>query len=458
MINKKQFVVACEPFKFPSTMTNKSYVVKKLYFAALYHYEQVYFKGQSGKPVHNVNTNIQPMSPASHLQYHHSGSSSEKSLKRARMEGGCESPRPTPMGKLHRPSHLSQGPPDHLNQGDRFNGVVDYRGANGYVVTIIIQGHRFQAALINRSAADGNEGAAAFFPSSSMPMLHPLQEMDSGFRLGGGAGGGGGGQSSAQRRPRPAPVPPKSAFTHFFESVGRERLLESVVSPDGSLVNPSELSEEALYGVAQELWNHMDPLGKSQFEIVAEQDQQRYEEELSNSQSFLAETPSSFHSVPRGHLSHPVMSLPVPLPYGSFMEPSFMPSPFGLQTQRQNMDCNDKAGPGDKSRHSSAQVQAQAPLRRGNDVSNDDDDDSRILEAVLGGDMAHEDEMDLAMVLGADLSEHLDIFGGVAHVAAINGGGVSKASSLLMGEDKSPIMTDGISSACTTATREKALV
>lgn len=41
VISRKQWVIVCEPFNFPSSFTNKSFVMKKLYVNALHHYEQV---------------------------------------------------------------------------------------------------------------------------------------------------------------------------------------------------------------------------------------------------------------------------------------------------------------------------------------------------------------------------------------------------------------------------------
>lgn len=43
-----QWVQVCEPFHFPSSFTNKSFVIKKLYVNALHHYEQVYFLRREG--------------------------------------------------------------------------------------------------------------------------------------------------------------------------------------------------------------------------------------------------------------------------------------------------------------------------------------------------------------------------------------------------------------------------
>lgn len=462
VINRKMFVVACEPFNFPPSFTNKSFVIKKLYFTALYHYEQVYFRGQSGKPIHNININTQAIlrSPSSHLPQVHSGSSSEKSLKRPRVEGGCESPRPTPMPKI--PSSLSQKPPPHLHPGERFNGIIEYSSSsgNGYVVTITVQGQRFQAALVDRSAADSHLGN--FFPSSSM--LHPLQEMDSGLRLGLGGGGGG---PSEQRKPRGlTPAPVRTAFSLFFESVNKEQLLATMDLSEGS-VNPANMTDEEIYRLAQEVWGSMGPETKVMFEDLAEKDQQRYDEEVRESQSsfLVTETPSSYRSAPRvNHGAHlnPVMNLPIPYP--AFLDPSLpsfssMPSPFGLPPScRRNLDCGDNAGP---------RVSNNSGAMGGGGGTSNDDEDSRSLEAVLelGGPIAQDEDMeDLAMALrlksdGMDLKDHIDIFGGVAQVAArpTGQGGASKASSLLLGDDKSP-MAEGISSACTTATREKALV
>lgn len=34
-------MVVCEPFNFPASFTNKSFVIRKLYVNLLHHYEQV---------------------------------------------------------------------------------------------------------------------------------------------------------------------------------------------------------------------------------------------------------------------------------------------------------------------------------------------------------------------------------------------------------------------------------
>ena len=51
VIARKQWVMVCEPFNFPSSFTNKSFVIKKLYTNALHHYEQVYFHRTQGPMV-----------------------------------------------------------------------------------------------------------------------------------------------------------------------------------------------------------------------------------------------------------------------------------------------------------------------------------------------------------------------------------------------------------------------
>lgn len=38
---RKQWVLVCEPFQFPTSFTNRSFVMKKLYVNALHHFEQV---------------------------------------------------------------------------------------------------------------------------------------------------------------------------------------------------------------------------------------------------------------------------------------------------------------------------------------------------------------------------------------------------------------------------------
>lgn len=455
VINKKQFVVACQPFNFPPSFTNKSFVIKKLYFNALYHYEQVYFRRLSGQPVHNTNVNTAAMmSPSSHhlppIVANHSGSSSDRSLKRPRMEGGCESPRPLNPSKTHHHHHhhpnAVQGPPMNLNSGDRFNGIIDFAGPNGYFVTVTVMGQRFQCAMVNRSVAEGSQAAATLFPSTSL--LHPLQEMDSGLRLGAGNGNG-------YRKTRAAPLPPKSAFEIFLDGVDRSLIMGAVQLPEG--VDPSsDISQELYLTVAHQVFDGMDQDQKVTFEGLAERDRQRYDEEVRESQStFLSveahgeevdfgNTPSSMrHTQQRAHMTPSNRVMGLPLPYNQFDHSSYMP--FGPPVRHMT--------PRDISNVSGA-VGAAAP----------DDDDSRCLEHVLGAEVAPEDdEMDLAIELGAnvDLKDHLDIFGGVAQVATMvpGSGFASKGSSLLMGgtSDKSP-MADGISSACTTATREKALV
>ena len=459
VINKKQFVIACEPFNFPPSFTNKSYVIKKLYFNALYHYEQVYFRRLSGQPVHNTNVNTQAMmmSPSSQLPPpNHSGStSSDRSLKRPRMEGGCESPRPINAPKVNHPSNVVQGPPTNLSQGDRFNGIIDYQGPTGYVVTVTVMGQRFQCAMVNRTVAESSQ-VATLFPSSSI--LHPLQEMDSGLRLGGGHG-------NVCRKARPAPAPVKSAFQFFLEGMDKDLIFSFAYEqlPEGSDPN-TEISNELYMSAAHQLFEGLGK-DKQSFEYLAENDRQRYAAELKESQSVDMQreecdfaTPSSIrHSAqPRAHVT-PTRVMTVALPYGQF-DPGYMP--FGPPSRQIDTHFDDKVGPRVMSNTSGACL--------GGSIAHDDDD-SRCLEHVLGGQVAPEDdEMDLAIELCADvdLKGHVDFFGGVAQVAAVTGGVagsgvVSKGSSLLMGggsTDKS-LMADGISSACTTATREeKALI
>lgn len=43
-------VIVCEPFSFPTSFTNKSFVIKKLYISTLYHYEQLYFHRRRSPP------------------------------------------------------------------------------------------------------------------------------------------------------------------------------------------------------------------------------------------------------------------------------------------------------------------------------------------------------------------------------------------------------------------------
>ena len=48
VITRKQWVLVCDPFNFPQSFTNRSFVIKKLYITALHHYEQLYFHRRQG--------------------------------------------------------------------------------------------------------------------------------------------------------------------------------------------------------------------------------------------------------------------------------------------------------------------------------------------------------------------------------------------------------------------------
>lgn len=48
VIARKQWVLVCDPFNFPQSFTNRSFVIKKLYITALHHYEQLYFHRRQG--------------------------------------------------------------------------------------------------------------------------------------------------------------------------------------------------------------------------------------------------------------------------------------------------------------------------------------------------------------------------------------------------------------------------
>ena len=93
VINRKQWVIVCEPFNFPSSFTNKSFVIKKLYVNALHHYEQVYFHRRQGSiinaptgsdtPSATTTTALPPMAPTV--------SSPALMAPKRRLEGQCES-------------------------------------------------------------------------------------------------------------------------------------------------------------------------------------------------------------------------------------------------------------------------------------------------------------------------------------------------------------------------------
>lgn len=476
VVNRKQWVNVCEAFNFPSTFTNKSFVIKKLYVNALHHYEQVYFLRNGGKqivpPLHTACPMLSPIgiAEAMHavgslpLPTNHSGSSSELSHKRPRVEGGCESPRPiktirslpsnlppipincTPISPLVSSLHQQQqpavpcGPPMGLREGIRFNGIIEHSIEHGYMVCITLPGQRFQAALVSSkamAAVGGGEAPMMMYPLSS---FHPLQEMDSSFLAHG----------TSHRKQRVAePVPPKSAFDLFFDGIIMDKPMLIQFLPED--VPPTH---ENLFRAAQSLWDHMNEDQRVTFYDQAANDKKRYDRAIQDYRSSTAEGPSDCmefstpSSLPRivsriqGTPAYGNNNLvaPPPHPYGH-VDPF---TPFGLRSN---------AVP-HHSTTSGAMVMGGSRIH--------EEEDEHALEHVLQCGDDEDDDIALAInALGAATEEdlmksHIDLFGCSAQVM-VGGSGASKGSSLLVdGADKSPMAHtgngDGISSACTTAT------
>ena len=245
VINRKQWVIVCEPFNFPSSFTNKSFVIKKLYVNALHHYEQVYFHRHQGPLVSAptgpseggpIPSHVMPASPAATASPSAGATpNTDSRAQKRKPEGQCESlvqavtvvPASSNSGSPSAPSvtpvspwkhsqsfnlfrkgksegwpglHLSPFPPppspQDLRAGTRFTGVIDCSFEQGYMITLNLPNQRLQGILYKQAPPAGAFPLQGGSHIGHLPYPHSLQQMQRGGR---GRSGGphGNGEDSA---------------------------------------------------------------------------------------------------------------------------------------------------------------------------------------------------------------------------------------------------------------------
>ncbi|GAX81680.1 hypothetical protein CEUSTIGMA_g9108.t1 [Chlamydomonas eustigma] len=287
VINRKQWVIVCEPFNFPSSFTNKSFVIKKLYVNALHHYEQVYFHRAQG-PLISAPTG--PSETAFTAPVNSPASPSFDRAPKRKPESHSESmlqlvtvvPTSSNSGSPSAPSVS----PD-LRVGTRFTGVIDCNFENSYMITINLPNQRLQGMLYKQalpsSALPPTSALGVPYPRGISGIPHPSgggvkiedtavsPEMDSASqRLD---------SSKRARSPSSIPLPTqprmhRTPYQFFQLGVNKEQLLQ--LHPDLS----SQSNHDMLPRLMADLWQQMTQEQRKPFLDMAGRDRERYEKEV----------------------------------------------------------------------------------------------------------------------------------------------------------------------------------
>ncbi|GAX76225.1 hypothetical protein CEUSTIGMA_g3669.t1 [Chlamydomonas eustigma] len=288
VINRKQWVIVCEPFSFPASFTNKSFVIKKLYINALHHYEQVYYHRTRGPLVSaptgpSETSYMAPVNSPASPSFDRTPKRKPESHSESMLQHVTVVPTSSNSGSPSAPSVS----PD-LRAGTRFTGVIDNNFENSYMITINLPNQRLQGVLYKQAPPLGVLPPVAHHAGSPYPRVVPSTPR---------TGGGGikvedtavspemdsvSHRMESGKRPRsrvshPAPAPPRMHRTpyQFFQlGVNKEQLMQ--LHPDPS----SQSSHDMLPRLMSDLWHQMTPEQRKPFMDMAGKDRERYDKEV----------------------------------------------------------------------------------------------------------------------------------------------------------------------------------
>ncbi|KAI5674619.1 hypothetical protein M9H77_14983 [Catharanthus roseus] len=126
VIRDRRWKEIARSFKFPSSITSASFVLRKYYFSLLYHFEQVYFFRRDEPPVSNTE-------PATQFV---NGSTAMEILDNGGTDDQC--------------SEIPK-----LEPGSSVTGTIDAKFDYGYVVTVNLGTQKYKGVLYHASAAPG---------------------------------------------------------------------------------------------------------------------------------------------------------------------------------------------------------------------------------------------------------------------------------------------------------------
>ncbi|KAG1656886.1 hypothetical protein FOA52_000679 [Chlamydomonas sp. UWO 241] len=257
----KQWVIVCEPFNFPASFTNKSYVIKKLYCGALHHYEQVYFHKRTGALV------PPPVGPTDGAMESpgRDGRSGKRRSSETAQAAHYTPPRQLSSaawhgaggGELALRANSGCPAPGWLNDGAKFSGSIDSAFDAGYLVTLTVGGQQLSGMLYPHAP-----------PGLGAPPMRAANGQDNSMkraRVGTGLAPGG------AQGVRPA----RKAFQFFQLGIRKGDLLQSM-NPDPS----APLSKDDLFRITSEMWAQMHRQQKKPFDELAKKDLVRYEQEM----------------------------------------------------------------------------------------------------------------------------------------------------------------------------------
>eukprot|EP00798_Chlamydomonas_sp_ICE-L_P028804 gene28804-31993_t len=154
----QQWVIICEPFNFPESFTNKSFVIKKLYVNGLHHYEQVVFHRNTGRvvPAPSSSSGDPPGVPGYNYYDRMKHGRPEESM------WGYQQAQPGPTTGYYGAGgggHMMPGmglQAHHLQTGVRFSGTVESTFENGYNLSLeLANGQRIQGTMYRTPASHG---------------------------------------------------------------------------------------------------------------------------------------------------------------------------------------------------------------------------------------------------------------------------------------------------------------
>lgn len=289
---RKQWVLVCDPFKFPASFTNKSFVIKKLYINSLHHYEQVYFHRRQGAVL--PPPLIMPSGPSS--------------PKRRRLGKAVSAAVMDPLIVVPDVPSSNSGSTisciKSLEAGTRFTGVIDCTVNHGHRITIQLPGQCLQGTLYWQSPADVTPRAG---PPAGPPKAAPAtthldedtamsQELDSRHNM----------QSQGLVRAASMPGlptltqprPPRTPYQFFQLGVNKEQLLQLHPGP------PSD-AKELLPKLMSGLWHQMTPEQHKPFVSMAIRDKARFEREWEEFCRLMADSGRSMHDEVHGEPKSP---------------------------------------------------------------------------------------------------------------------------------------------------------
>ena len=256
VIQRKQWVVACEPFNFPSSFTNKSFVIRKLYVGLLHHYEQVYYHRRTGLIVPSPKGLAEQMQAAAD--------------KEKRQRGvPClfpPVPRASDLHQAHSDGSDSPASPasrgcggDELPVGTRFVGTIDSHFDKGFYITISLPGGRTMQAVMYQTSPIQSE-YKRLYPHPHYEYASTPNDFESKkLKLSRNAGG------TYFSRPKQA----CSAFNFF---TAKNSLEAKSLNPSADLKTISRLMGER--------WQQLTAEQREPYNEQAQRDKERYDREL----------------------------------------------------------------------------------------------------------------------------------------------------------------------------------